>query len=72
MRYLIEKQDELLKCSSEKDFEETIKDTLDDIDNNTLALVKDFGALLAMTYAEFKKKQQLQREFREALKSLEK
>ena len=72
IQYLIEKQDELLKCCSEKDFEENLKDTLDDLDNNTLALVKDFGSLLAMTDAEFEKKQQLQREFRDALKSLEK
>ncbi len=72
IQYLIDKQDELLKCCSEKGFEENLKDTLDDLDNNTLALVKDFGSLLAMTDAEFEKKQQLQREFRDALKSLEK
>jgi len=69
---LIEKQDELLKCCGEKDYEENLKDTLDDIDNNTLALVKDFGTLIASTDEEFEKKQQLQREFRDALKSLEK
>lgn len=69
---LIEKQDELLKCCGEKDFEEIMKDTLDDFDNNTLALVKDFGTLIAMTDAEFEKKQQLHREFRDVLKSLEK
>lgn len=69
---LIEKQDELLKCCGEKDFEEIMKDTLDDFDNNTLALVKDFGSLIAMTDAEFEKKQQLHREFRDVLKSLEK
>ncbi len=72
IQYLIEKQDELLKCCGEKDFEEIMKDTLDDFDNNTLALVKDFGTLIAMTDAEFEKKQQLQREFRDVLKSLEK
>jgi predicted transcriptional regulator len=72
IQYLIEKQDELLKCCSEKDFEENLKDTLDDLDNNTLALVKDFGSLLAMTDAEFEKKQQLQRQFREVLQYLEK
>ena len=72
IQYLIDKQDELLKCCSEKDFEENLKDALDDLDNNTLALVKDFGSLLAMTDAEFEKKQQLQRGFRDALKSLEK
>ncbi len=72
IQYLIEKQDELLKCCDEKDFEENMKDALDDLDNNTLALVKDFGSLLAMTDEEFKKKQQLNSEFRDALKSLEK
>jgi len=69
---LIEKQDELLKCCGEKDYEENLKDTLDDLDNNTLALVKDFGSLIAITDEEFETKQQLQREFRDALKSLEK
>jgi DNA-binding transcriptional ArsR family regulator len=72
IQHLIEKQDELLKCCGEKDYEENLKDTLDDIDNNTLALVRDFGTLIASTDEEFKKKQQLQREFRDALKSLEK
>ncbi len=72
IQYLIEKQDELLKCCDEKDFEENMKDALDDLDNNTLALVKDFGSLLAMTDEEFKKKQLLNSEFRDALKSLEK
>jgi DNA-binding transcriptional ArsR family regulator len=72
IQYLIEKQDELLKCCDEKDFEENMKDALDDLDNNTLALVKDFGSLLAMTDEEFKKKQQLNSEFRDTLKSLEK
>jgi len=61
----------LLKCCGEKDYEENLKDTLDDIDNNTLALVKDFGTLIASTDEEFEKKQQLQQEFRDALKSLE-
>ena len=72
IQHLIEKQDELLKCCGEKDYEENLKDTLDDIDNNTLALVKDFGTLIASTDEEFEKKQQLQREFRDTLKSLEK
>jgi DNA-binding transcriptional ArsR family regulator len=72
IQYLIEKQDELLKCCGEKDFEENMKDTLDDLDNNTLALTKDFGKLLAMTDEEFEKHHQLKREFRDALKSLEK
>ena len=72
VRYLIEKQDEILKCCGEKDFEEYMKEALDDLDNNTLALVKDFGKLLSMTDEEFEKHQQLKREFRDALKSLEK
>ena len=72
IQHLIEKQDELLKCCSEKDFEENLTNTLDDLDNNTLALTKDFGKLIAMTDEEFEKHQQLKREFRDALKSLEK
>jgi DNA-binding transcriptional ArsR family regulator len=69
---LIEKQDELLKCCDEKDFEENLTNNLDDLDNNTIALVKDFGKLIVMTDEEFEKHQQLKREFRDALKSLEK
>lgn len=69
---LIEKQDELLKSKVEKDFEENLKDTLDDLDNNTLALVKDFGKLIAMSDEEYEMYQHLKREFRDALKSLEK
>ncbi len=69
---LIERQDALLKIKVEKDFEEDMKDHLGDLDNNTLALVKDFGKLIVMTDEEFEKHQQLNREFRDALKSLEK
>lgn len=69
---LIEMQDALLKCCGNQDFEEEMKDSLDDLDNNTLALVKDFGKLLAMTDEEFEKQEQLKREFRVALKALEK
>ena len=69
---LIERQDSLLKSKVEKDFEENLKDTLDDLDNNTLALVQEFGKLIVMTDEEFEKHQQLKREFRDALKSLEK
>jgi len=47
-----------------------MKDTLDDLDNNTLALTEDFGKLIAMTDEEFENYQQLKREFRDALKSL--
>jgi DNA-binding transcriptional ArsR family regulator len=72
IQHLIEKQDELLKSKVEKDFEENMKDSLGDLDNNTLALVKDFGKLIAMTDEEFGVYQQLKREFRNALKSLEK
>jgi predicted transcriptional regulator len=69
---LIEMQDDLLKCCGQKDFEENIKDKLDDLDNTTLSLVKDFGKLLTMTDEEFLKEQQLKRELRYAIKSLEK
>jgi len=69
---LIEKQDELLKCCDEKEFEENLTKNIDDLDNNTIALAKDFGKLIAMTDTEFEKHQQLKREFRDALKSLEK
>ncbi len=67
---LIKKQDELLRCCGEKGYEENMKDTLDDLDNNTLALTEDFGKLIAMTDEEFENYQQLKREFRDALKSL--
>jgi len=53
IQHLIEKQDELLKCCGEKEYAENMKDTLDDLDSNTLALTKDFGSLLAMTDEEF-------------------
>jgi DNA-binding transcriptional ArsR family regulator len=69
---LIEKQDELLRCCGERGYEENMKDTLDDLDDNTLALTEDFGKLIAMTDEEFENYQQLKREFRDALKSLEK
>ena len=69
---LIERQDALLKIKVEKDFEEDMKDNLADLDNNTLALVKDFGKLIMMSDEEFDKHQQLKSEFRDALKSLEK
>jgi DNA-binding transcriptional ArsR family regulator len=69
---LIEMQDALLKCCGEKEFEKEMKDALDDLDNTTLALVKDFGKLLSMTDDEFKKQEQLKRELRAGLKALEK
>ena len=72
IQLLIEKQDELLRCCGEKDFGENMKDTLDDLDNTTLALTQDFGKLIAMTDEEFENHQNLKREFRDALKSLEK
>ena len=49
-----------------------MKDTLDDLDNTTLALTQDFGKLIAMTDEEFENHQHLKREFRDALKSLKK
>jgi DNA-binding transcriptional ArsR family regulator len=67
---LIQKQDELIKCCSDKEFENEMKGALDDLDGGTLDLVKEYGKLLAMTDEEFSKQQGLNREFREALKSL--
>ena len=72
IQHLIEKQDELLRVKGEDEFEENLTNNLDDLDNNTLALVKDFGKLIVMTDEEFEIHQQLKREFRDALKSLEK
>lgn len=68
---LIQKQDDLQKCCSGKDFEKDMKDELDDLDANTLAIVKEYGKLLAMTDEEFVKRQKLEGEFRETLKSLQ-
>jgi len=70
VQMLIEKQDEVLKCCNEKDFEEKMTDTLDDLDATTLALVKDYGKLLVMTDDEFLHQQRLNKELRDALKSL--
>jgi len=70
VQMLIEKQDEVLKCCSEKDFEEKMTDTLDDLDSTTLALIKDYGKLLVMTDDEFLHQQRLNKELRNALKSL--
>jgi DNA-binding transcriptional ArsR family regulator len=68
--YLIDKQDELLKCCGEKEFEGKMSDELDSMDSNTLALVKEFGKMLAMTDEEFAIQQRLNSEFRDALKAL--
>jgi DNA-binding transcriptional ArsR family regulator len=68
--YLIDKQDELLKCCGEKEFEGKMSDELDSMDSNTLALVKEFGKMLAMTDEEFEIQQRLNSEFRDALKAL--
>jgi len=70
VQMLIEKQDEVLKCCNEKDFEEKMTGTLDDLDSTTLALVKDYGKLLVMTDDEFLHQQRLNKELRDALKSL--
>ncbi|MGD2141854.1 MAG: helix-turn-helix domain-containing protein [Candidatus Bathyarchaeota archaeon] len=66
---LIELQDRLNKCCSEKDFEEDI-DSLKEIDNVTLSVIKEYGKLLLMTDEEFEEQQRLKKEFRESLKSL--
>jgi DNA-binding transcriptional ArsR family regulator len=70
--YLIDKQDELLKCCGEKEYESQISDTLDSLDSSTLALVKEYGKLLAMTDEEFSIQQRLNSEFRDSLKALQK
>jgi len=70
VQMLIEKQDEVLKCCNEKDFEEKMTVTLDDLDSTTLALVKDYSKLLVMTDDEFLHQQRLNKELRDALKSL--
>ncbi len=67
---LIQKQDELIKCCGDKEFESEMKGALDDLDGGTLDLVKEYGKLLAMTDDEFSKQQRLNREFRESLMSL--
>lgn len=67
---LIQKQDELIKCCGDKEFENEMKVALDDLDGGTLDVVKEYGTLLAMTDEEFSKQQRLNREFREALRSL--
>jgi hypothetical protein len=68
--YLIDKQDELLKCCGEKEFEGKIADDLDSLDSSTLAIVKEYGKLLAMTDEEFAVQQGLNSEFRDALRAL--
>jgi DNA-binding transcriptional ArsR family regulator len=68
--YLIDKQDELLKCCGEKEFEDRISENLDSLDNATLALVKEYGKMLAMTDEEFEVQRRLTAEFRDALKAL--
>ena len=67
---LIQKKDELIKCCGDKEFENEMKVALDDLDGGTLDVVKEYGTLLAMTDEEFSKQQRLNREFREALRSL--
>ena len=62
----------LAKARAEKDYEANMNDTLDDLDNTTLAITQDFGKLISMTDEEFENHQKLKKEFRDALKSLEK
>jgi DNA-binding transcriptional ArsR family regulator len=68
--YLIDKQDKLLKCCGEKEYESKISDNLDSLDSSTLAIVKEYGKLLAMTDEEFAVQQGLNSEFRDALRAL--
>lgn len=67
---LIDKQDEIIKCCNEKDFEEKISGNLEELDSSALSFIKEYGKLLAMTDDEFAKQQKLNFEFRYALKSL--
>lgn len=68
--YLIDKQDELLKCCGEKEYEGKIADNLDSLDSSTLALVQEYGKLMAMTDEEFAVQQSLNSGFRDALRAL--
>ena len=67
--YLINKQDELLKCCGDKEFEDQMS-RLDSLDNSTLGIVKEYGRMLAMTDEEYAVMERLNREFRDALKAL--
>jgi DNA-binding transcriptional ArsR family regulator len=67
---LIQKQDELNRCCSDEEVEKEIKAKLDDLDNTTLAVIKRYGKLLAMTDEEFSEQQRINGELRAALKSL--
>ena len=67
--YLIDKQDELLKCCGDKEFEDQMS-KLDSLDNSTLGIVKEYGRMLAMTDEEYAVMERLNREFRDALKAL--
>jgi DNA-binding transcriptional ArsR family regulator len=67
---LIDKQDEMLKCYENSNFDENIKDSIGEIDNSTYSLIKEYGSLLSMTDEEFIKRQKLTKEFRDALQGL--
>ena len=65
---LIEKQDELLKCCGDKEFENRLDEL--DLDNTTLGIVKEYGKLLAMTDDEFEAQIRITMELRDALRGL--
>jgi len=67
---LIDKQDEIIKCCNDIDFDEKISNNLEELDSSALSFIKEFGQILAMTDEEFAKQQRLNLEFRYALKSL--
>ena len=67
---LINKQDDVLKCCSGQDYEDVMKEKLENIDDGTLSIIEEYAKLLSMTDEEFDKQQELQQKFRQTLKSL--
>jgi DNA-binding transcriptional ArsR family regulator len=67
---LIEKQDKILKCCNQQDYKAEMNDKLESIDDGTLSTIEEYAKQIAMTDNEFNEQQKLQKEFRDALKSL--
>ena len=65
---LIDKEDELLRCCADKEYEKNVE--MLDLDNATLAVVKEYGKILAMTDDEHENQLRLKMELRDALKAL--
>jgi DNA-binding transcriptional ArsR family regulator len=65
---LIDKEDELLRCCGDKEYEENVNKL--DLDTATLAVVKEYGKILAMTDDEYENQLRLKMELRDALKAL--